>query len=138
MGCIHANDTIENNENEQIEFDDAVINPSSKHDDSKNNQLSHKSNESKPKPKPEDLIFIDRNNEVLVKREGSVNNEAFMIDGCNNCNIFICDTSAQIMIDYCKQSNIFIAPCEGSIFLRNCEECQIVALCQVEIIFLCF
>ena len=110
MGCIHGVDvSSNNNEEDEIEFDNAFVNISSAKDKARS-ESPKQENVGDKKPNPEDLIFIDRNNETLVKSSESINNEAFMIDGCNNCNIYICDISAQIMIDYCKQCNIFIAP----------------------------
>ncbi len=76
------------------------------------------------------LMFICRKDELLIREPGTIDFQSFLIDECENCDIYLLDTTAQVMVDACKNCNIFISPCESSIYLRNCENCRIVCMCQ--------
>lgn len=69
-------------------------------------------------------------NETVVRAPGQLQGQQFVMDGCDNCDIFLLDHSAQVMVDYCTNCRIFIAPCESSVFLRNCTGCKFVIACQ--------
>lgn len=43
----------------------------------------------------------------------SVNGQQFIIEDCEDCDIFICDYSANVQIDYCKNCRIFVGPVES-------------------------
>ena len=53
---------------------------------------------------------------------------SFLIDGCEDCQIYILDITAQVTIDYCKNCNIFLSPCESTVFLRNLDNCKIASI----------
>jgi len=73
-------------------------------------------------------MIMNKKNES-VTREGIELNQ-FVIDGCENCDIFVLDPTATASIDYCKNCRIFMAPIESSIFMRNCENCTIIICVQ--------
>ncbi|CAD7946349.1 unnamed protein product [Amoebophrya sp. A120] len=75
-----------------------------------------------------DYMLMDRKNEVIVK-EG-LQLQQFLVDGCENCDIFVLDPMATVSVDYSKNCRIFMAPIESSIFVRNCENCQFVLCVQ--------
>ena len=54
----------------------------------------------------------------------------FIIEDCENCDIYVCDYMAQVQVDYCKNCRIFVGPTESSIFIRNCEGCKCIIACQ--------
>ena len=51
---------------------------------------------------PKDFIFLKRKNETLVKRPGDVNGQGFVIELCENCDIYLLDHTQQVQIDDCK------------------------------------
>ena len=82
----------------------------------------------KPKIDPKELTFMDQKDCLLIKKQGSIKMNSFLIDGCENCQIFILDITAQITIDECRNCCIFMSPCESSVFIRNSENCKIVSI----------
>merc|ERR1712232_663884 len=51
--------------------------------------------------------------------------EGITLDKLEDCEIYICDRTAQVFVDFCKRSSILIGPCESSVFVRDCEDCVI-------------
>merc|ERR1719382_1695382 len=47
------------------------------------------------------------------------------LDKLEDCEVYVCDISAQIFVDYCKRCLLLLGPCESSIFVRDCEDCVI-------------
>ena len=56
--------------------------------------------------------------------------QQFQISDCEECKIYLFDSSACVYIDDCKYCYIFIGPCEASTFIRNCEYMHIVCMTQ--------
>ncbi|KAF5839280.1 tubulin binding cofactor C-domain-containing protein [Dunaliella salina] len=77
-----------------------------------------------PAPKPKlnikDFQFKQCKGEVKVKAPGTINGQAFMIDECADCDLYVLDRCAAVTIDDSKNCRIFIGPTDGSIFMRNC------------------
>ena len=46
-----------------------------------------------------------------------INGQMFIIEDCEDCDIYICDYTAQVQVDYCKNCRIFIGPSESSVRL---------------------
>eukprot|EP01116_Phalansterium_solitarium_P002316 TRINITY_DN12269_c0_g1_i1.p1 TRINITY_DN12269_c0_g1~~TRINITY_DN12269_c0_g1_i1.p1 ORF type:complete len:367 (-),score=80.66 TRINITY_DN12269_c0_g1_i1:207-1238(-) len=86
--------------------------------------------DNKPKLDPKDFLCSKRNGETFVKLPGSINGQQFIIEECDNCDIYLLDYSDSVQIDYCTNSRIFIGPSQGSLFLRNCTNCKVVIACQ--------
>ena len=84
----------------------------------------------KPKLDPKDFIFLKRNGEKLVKAPGTINGQQFVIDSCEDCEIYVLDMCDSLMIDDCKNCKIVVGPTTGSIFIRDCEDCQCVFMCR--------
>lgn len=84
----------------------------------------------KKKLDPKDYMFSNLKGQVCIKEPGSINGQQFIIEDCEDCDIYICDNTAQVQVDYCKNCRIFIAPAESSIFIRNCENCKCIFACQ--------
>mmetsp|Transcript_37513 Transcript_37513/g.94700 ORF Transcript_37513/g.94700 Transcript_37513/m.94700 type:complete len:353 (-) Transcript_37513:348-1406(-) len=78
----------------------------------------------KPKLDPADFRFVNLKGEVKVKPPGSINGQAFTIDKCEDCDLYILDNCAQVQIDECKNCRIFIGPTDGSIFMRDSSDCK--------------
>eukprot|EP00927_Polykrikos_kofoidii_P046074 TRINITY_DN4025_c0_g1_i2.p1 TRINITY_DN4025_c0_g1~~TRINITY_DN4025_c0_g1_i2.p1 ORF type:complete len:1805 (+),score=345.92 TRINITY_DN4025_c0_g1_i2:578-5416(+) len=47
------------------------------------------------------------------------------LEGLEDCEVYICDTSAQVFCDLCKRCTILLGPCESSVFVRDCDHCSI-------------
>jgi len=84
----------------------------------------------KKKPDPKDYMFSNLKGQVCIKEPGSIDGQMFIIEDCEDCDIYVCDYTAQVQIDYCKNCRIFVGPSESSIFIRNCENCQCIIACQ--------
>uniref|UniRef100_A0A6U2EBU0 Protein XRP2 n=1 Tax=Hemiselmis andersenii TaxID=464988 RepID=A0A6U2EBU0_HEMAN len=84
----------------------------------------------KKKPDPKDFMFSNLKNQVCIKPPGAINGQMFIVEDCEDCDIYVCDNTAQVQVDYCKRCRIFIAPSESSIFIRNCEDCKCIFACQ--------
>ena len=84
----------------------------------------------KPKLDPKDFIFLKRHGETLVKAPGTINGQQFVIDSCEDCEIYVLDHCDSLMIDDCKRCKIVVGPTSGSIFIRDCEDCRCVFMCR--------
>jgi protein XRP2 len=80
--------------------------------------------------KKEDYEIKNFEKQTIIKKPGSINGEQFVIENCKECDIYLCDYSAQIFIDDCDKCNIYIAPCSSSLFIRNCKSGKYVMSCQ--------
>jgi len=58
-----------------------------------------------------------RHAQVCIKAPGEINGQMFIIEDCEDCDIYICDYTAQVQIDYCKNCRIFVGPSESSVSL---------------------
>eukprot|EP00743_Colponemidia_sp_Colp-15_P002028 GILK01002202.1.p1 GENE.GILK01002202.1~~GILK01002202.1.p1 ORF type:complete len:371 (+),score=71.20 GILK01002202.1:58-1113(+) len=79
---------------------------------------------------PADYVLSKRKGEVIVKEPGSIAGEQFVIEECEDCDIFLCDYSAAISIDYCTGCRFFVGPVASSAFVRNTSNCKLVLACQ--------
>lgn len=84
----------------------------------------------KKAPDPKDFMFSNLKGQVCIKEPGQINGQMFIIEDCEDCDIYVCDYTAQVQIDYCKNCRIFVGPSESSIFIRNCENCKCIIACQ--------
>jgi len=79
---------------------------------------------------PADFVIKNKVGETIVKEEGSINGEQFMVEECKDCDIFLVDHIATAFIDYCENCRIFVGPIESSVMIRNCKGCNIIMACQ--------
>lgn len=77
-----------------------------------------------------DYIFSKRVNESIVKQQGSIDGQQFIIEESRGCDIFLLDHIACVTVDQCKDCRIITGPIESSIFIRDCTDCIIVTICQ--------
>jgi len=82
------------------------------------------------RPDPADYRFTNVENEVLIKPEGSIDGQQFIIQNCKSCTIFLFDHSDSITIEDCVDCKFIIGPVQGSIFFRNCDESLCLISCQ--------
>jgi len=84
----------------------------------------------KKKLDPKDFMFSKLKGQVCIKEPGSINGQQFIIEDCEDCDIYLCDQTATVQIDCCKSCRIFVGPTDSSIFIRNCEGCKCIFACQ--------
>lgn len=78
----------------------------------------------------EDFIIKDQKDATLGRVPGTVNGQQFLVQNCENCNIYIFDHSVTISIDDCNNCNFFLGPIKTSVFIRDCKNCKFVVSCQ--------
>lgn len=69
--------------------------------------------------------LLERKQEVIIRKPGSLLGQMITLDGLEDCEVYICDVTAQVMMDYCKRCTVLLGPCESSVFVRNCDDCTI-------------
>ncbi|KAK7481501.1 hypothetical protein BaRGS_00027263 [Batillaria attramentaria] len=80
--------------------------------------------------KAQDYIIQNKKGETLGRMPGTVNGQQFVIQNCQDCNIYIFDYTATVTIDDCSNCNFFLGPVKQSLFIRECQQCRLVAACQ--------
>jgi hypothetical protein len=68
--------------------------------------------------------------QTLIKLPGTINGQQYIIEECEDCDIFLLDHCTAVQIDECKSCRIFIGPCDSSLFIRNASKCTIVGAVQ--------
>ncbi|MBN3299660.1 XRP2 protein, partial [Amia calva] len=79
---------------------------------------------------PKDYMLTGIKDETVGRLPGKLNGQQFVIQDCENCNIYILDHSATITIDDCTNCRIVLGPVKGSVFFRDCKDCKCVVACQ--------
>ncbi|CAK9074422.1 Protein XRP2 [Durusdinium trenchii] len=74
--------------------------------------------------------IMNRQEEVILRKPGSLCGQQLTLETLDHCEVYVCDTSAQVFIDYCKNCLILLGPCESSAFVRDCEDCTIWCAAQ--------
>ncbi|KAG1683993.1 Protein XRP2 [Nymphon striatum] len=86
--------------------------------------------DNKEKVDPKDYTIANLKNETIGKVPGSINGNQFIIDTCENANLFLLDHLNTVTVDNCKGCNIVLGPTKRSVYLRDCEDCRFVISCQ--------
>ena len=86
--------------------------------------------DNRPKLDPKDFMFVRLTGGVHVKPPGSINGQQFIIDSCEDCELYVLDHTAQVTIDDCRNCRIFVGPTEASVFVRDCEDCRCAFVCR--------
>ncbi|XP_031698235.1 protein XRP2 [Anarrhichthys ocellatus] len=69
--------------------------------------------------------------DVTVGRlPGKLNGQQFVIQECENCDIYVLDHSATVTIDDCVNCRVVLGPTKGSVFFRDCKDVKCVVACQ--------
>lgn len=107
--------------------------------DTTNNTVPTGNNEEPPKQyswdkrekvDPKDYMLDGLKDSTLGRLPGKLNGQQFVIQNCENCNIFVFDHSATITIDDCVNCRIVLGPVKGSVFFRDCKDIKCVVACQ--------
>mmetsp|Transcript_26594 Transcript_26594/g.87178 ORF Transcript_26594/g.87178 Transcript_26594/m.87178 type:complete len:355 (+) Transcript_26594:38-1102(+) len=79
---------------------------------------------------PKDFMFDGLKGETACKGPGSINGQGFVMQNCEDCDLFLLDYVDSVQIDECKNCRIFIGPTEASIFIRDCVDCKCFFICR--------
>ncbi|KAF7205030.1 protein XRP2 [Nothobranchius furzeri] len=79
---------------------------------------------------PKDYMLTGLRDVTAGRLSGKLNGQQFVIQECENCNIYVFDHSAAITIDDCVNCRIFLGPVKGSVFFRDCKDIKCVVACQ--------
>ncbi|GIY36801.1 protein XRP2 [Caerostris extrusa] len=69
--------------------------------------------ENKEDVNPKDFIIENAKDETIVRLPNSVKGQQFIIQNCENSNIYIYDHINTITVDDCNGCNVFIGPTKG-------------------------
>ncbi|XP_060074496.1 protein XRP2-like [Ylistrum balloti] len=86
--------------------------------------------ERREKVNVQDYTLDGHKDATLGRTPGQVNGNMFIIQNCENCNIYIYDNSSTVTIDDCVNCNIFMGPISESVFIRDCKNLKIALACQ--------
>lgn len=78
----------------------------------------------------DDIMVMNQQDKVIVREPGRIRGNEFVIDSCQNCDIYVMDRTAQITVDSCINCRFFFGPSESSVFIRDCTDCKAVIACQ--------
>ncbi|XP_041967728.1 protein XRP2 [Alosa pseudoharengus] len=84
----------------------------------------------RPKVDPKDFMLTGLKDVTVGRLPGKLNGQQFVIQECENCNIYVFDHSATITIDDCVNCRIMLGPVKGSVFFRDCKDIKCVVACQ--------
>ncbi|XP_007249158.3 protein XRP2 isoform X1 [Astyanax mexicanus] len=79
---------------------------------------------------PKDFMLTGVKDATVGRLPGKLNGQQFVIQDCENCNIFVFDHSATVTIDDCVNCRIVLGPVKGSVFFRDCKDIKCVVACQ--------
>ncbi|EKX53344.1 hypothetical protein GUITHDRAFT_150387 [Guillardia theta CCMP2712] len=76
-----------------------------------------------------ELCFIDREDQVLVKRAGEVGGRDFVLSRLRRCTIYICDTCGALRADRLEGCKVYVGPVR-SVLAEKLERCEISVAAQ--------
>ncbi|XP_017335897.1 protein XRP2 [Ictalurus punctatus] len=79
---------------------------------------------------PKDFTLSGLKDATVGRLPGTLNGQQFIIQECENCNIYVFDHSAAVNVDDCVNCRIVLGPVRGSVFFRNCRDVKCVVACQ--------
>lgn len=79
---------------------------------------------------PKDYMLTGLKDVTVGRMPGKLNGQQFVIQECENCDIYVFDHSATITIDDCVNCRIVLGPIKGSVFFRDCKDIKCVVACQ--------
>lgn len=66
----------------------------------------------------------DKSSQVIIRKPGSLGQQVIVnLQNLEDCEVYVCDPTAQVFMDGCKRCIILLAPCHSSVFVRTCEDC---------------
>ena len=77
-----------------------------------------------------EYMFENQKNVIEAKMPGKINGQQFVIQNCEDCQLYLFDYSATVTVDDCVGCKIFIGPSKGSVYIRDCKDCSFIVSCQ--------
>jgi hypothetical protein len=69
------------------------------------------------------FMITHRKNEFIIRKPGSLHGKDLKLEEIDDCEVYVCDPTAQVLADFCKRCLVLLAPCASSAFIRDCEDC---------------
>ncbi|KAM8874926.1 protein XRP2 [Spinachia spinachia] len=79
---------------------------------------------------PKDYMLTGLKDVTVGRLPGKLNGQQFVIQDCENCDIYVFDHSAAVTIDDCVNCRVVLGPAKGSVFFRDCRDVKCVVACQ--------
>lgn len=79
---------------------------------------------------PKDYMLTGLRDVTVGRLPGKLNGQQFVIQECENCDIYVLDHSAAVTIDDCVNCRVVLGPTRGSVFFRDCKDVKCVVACQ--------
>ncbi|XP_075937679.1 protein XRP2 [Anarhichas minor] len=79
---------------------------------------------------PKDYMLTGLRDVTVGRLPGKLNGQQFVIQECENCDIYVLDHSATVTIDDCVNCRVVLGPTKGSVFFRDCKDVKCVVACQ--------
>ncbi|XP_061834520.1 protein XRP2 [Nerophis lumbriciformis] len=79
---------------------------------------------------PKDYMLTGLKDVTAGRLPGKLNGQQFVIQDCENCDIFVLDHSAAVTVDDCVNCRLVLGPVKGSVFFRDCKDIKCVVACQ--------
>lgn len=76
------------------------------------------------------FMVAQRSEELIIRKPGSLgaarqtySPQQINLESLDDCEVYVCNPTAQVFVDFCKRCLILLGPCESSVFVRDCEDC---------------
>ncbi|XP_062854047.1 protein XRP2 [Trichomycterus rosablanca] len=86
--------------------------------------------DTREKVDPKDFMLTGVKDATVGRLPGTLNGQQFVIQECENCDIYVLDHSATVTVDDCVNCRIVLGPVKGSVFFRDCKDIKCVLACQ--------
>ncbi|XP_008327583.1 protein XRP2 [Cynoglossus semilaevis] len=129
MGCFFSKKSTKRKEEKEDDFKPTTSNaiPLGNNSDEAPKQYSWDKRE---KVDPKDFMLTGLRDVTVGRLPGKLNGQQFVIQECENCDIYVLDHSAAVTVDDCVNCRIVLGPVKGSIFFRDCKDIRCVVACQ--------
>lgn len=82
------------------------------------------------KGRKRDFVFLNANDQELIKLPGQVNGNSFKISFLSKCTAWLLDYSSSVLVDSCDESQLCLGPVSGTVQLQELEDCVISVACK--------
>ncbi|XP_068448873.1 protein XRP2 [Clinocottus analis] len=86
--------------------------------------------DTREKVDPKDYMLSGLRGVTAGRLPGALRGQQFVIQDCEDCDIFVLDHSATVTIDDCARCRVVLGPAKGSVFFRDCRDLKCVVACQ--------
>ncbi|XP_056271251.1 protein XRP2-like isoform X2 [Pseudoliparis swirei] len=86
--------------------------------------------DTREKVDPKDYMLSGLRGVTAGRLPGALRGQQFVIQDCEDCDIYVFDHSAAVTVDDCSRCRVFLGPARGSVFFRNCRDVKCAVACQ--------